>query len=75
MFAGVPTWESLIPPTRGRLPFGEPVHRTEPSGPLDAPIVMLGVYPAATRHRTIVVDGEAIKLPAEVERTSCTVAI
>jgi hypothetical protein len=31
---------------------------------------MLGVYPAASRHRTVVVDGEPMMLPAEVERAS-----
>lgn len=35
------TWESSIPPVRGRLPSGEPVHRTEPNGPLDARIAIV----------------------------------
>lgn len=65
----MPDWESLIPPVRGRLPSGEAVHRTEPNGPLDAPIVVLGVYPAA-RVSMATVQGVRMNLPVEVERRS-----
>lgn len=63
------TWELSIPAVRGRLPSGEPVHRTEPNGPVDAPIVIVGVYPAA-RVAGMSVHGVRMNLPVEVERRS-----
>lgn len=63
------SWESLIPPARGRLPNGSPVPRTDPGGTFDAPIAVLGLYPAA---RVIAqrVAGRLMNLPVAVERTS-----
>jgi len=62
-------WQTLLPPTRGTLPNGQPVHRTDPSGNPEADIAIMGLYPAAkVGQRTI--GGQAMNLPVEVERTS-----
>lgn len=63
------TWEALIPATRGRLPNGAAIPRIEPGGDFDAPIVILGVYPAA-RVAMTTVAGKRMNLPGQVERTS-----
>lgn len=62
-------WSSDIPATRGYLPNGMPVTRTEPSGSFDARIAILGLYPAAAISKMKV--GERwMNLPSLVERTS-----
>lgn len=63
------TWQSLLPATRGTLPNGEPVWRTDPGGSFDAPVAILGVYPAGAVARTTVGD-RVMNLPVRVERTS-----
>jgi len=63
------SWQSLIPDTRGHLPGGEPLPRTDPGGNLDADIAILGLYPAA-RVAPISVGGRQRNLPVQVERTS-----
>jgi hypothetical protein len=62
-------WELLIPATRGRLPNGASVPRTEPGGSLSARIAILGVYPAARVAPSFVGD-RRMNLPVQVERTS-----
>lgn len=62
-------WADLIPDQKGCLPSGEPVWRTEPAGPADAPVAFLGVYPAGQVRRSTV-DGVTMNLPFRVERTS-----
>ena len=64
-------WQTLIPATKGTLPNGQPVHRTDPSGNPEADIAIMGVYPAAKVK--LVSVGEKRKrmnLPVQVERTS-----
>lgn len=62
-------WSSDIPATRGSLPNGLAVLRTEPGGSSDARIAILGLYPAAAVSKMKV--GETwMNLPAVVERTS-----
>ncbi|MCB9681671.1 MAG: hypothetical protein H6733_09390 [Alphaproteobacteria bacterium] len=52
------------------LPGGAPLARTEAGGPLDAPVLVLGAYPAATHTAVFDVDGVARTLPTAVEPTS-----
>lgn len=69
MNAPLAHWEILIPATRGALPDGTPIARTDPGGSFDARIVMLGVYPAAhVANRNV--HQQLMKLPIKVERTS-----
>ena len=63
-------WQDLIPATRGTLPGGAPLRRTDPSGEGRAKIAFLGVYPAATKVRQMSVDGTRMNLPVEVEAES-----
>lgn len=63
-------WEALIPPTRGVLPNGTPLRRTEPSGSFSAPIMVLGAYPAATSTKASLVGGVRMTLPTSVEGES-----
>lgn len=63
-------WEALIPLTRGTLPGGGLLRRTEPSGDPDARIVILGVYPALTAKRIHPVGGVRMTLPVAVEAVS-----
>ena len=63
-------WEHLLPPTKGTLPNGAPMPRTDPSGSPLARIVILGAYPAATLVRRLVVGATPMMLPMAVERTS-----
>ena len=63
------SWETLIPATRGCLPSGEPVQRTDPAGDFDSRISIMGVYPAA-RVRSIAVGSRRMNLPDRVERVS-----
>src|SRR5690606_10372560 len=63
-------WEVFIPPTRGELPNGTPLRRTEPSGSFSAPIMFLGAYPAATSTKPSVVGGTRMTLPTAVEAES-----
>jgi hypothetical protein len=62
-------WADLIPDQKGSLPSGEPVWRTEPAGPSNAPAAFLGVYPAGQVRRSTV-GGVTMNLPFQVERTS-----
>lgn len=62
-------WETLLPDTRGRLPSGDPLYRTEPDGNFSALLGLLGVYPAA-RVAQVVVAGKRMNLPVQVERRS-----
>ena len=64
------TWESLLPKSRGTLPNGNPMPRTDPSGSLDAKVFFLGAYPAATAIERVMVDGTAMMLPTAVETES-----
>jgi len=69
MNSGSMRWQSLIPATRGFLPGGEPLPRTDPCGILGADIAILGLYPAAkVVQRTVA--GHTMNLPVQVERTS-----
>ncbi len=70
LFAMKTDWQSLLPPIRGVLPGGAPLRRTEPSGRPDARILILGVYPAATRVGRQTVGGVPMVLPVEVEAES-----
>lgn len=63
-------WDDLLPPTRGTLPGGAPLRRTDPSGNPEAQITIIGVYPAATKVRPVAVSGTRINLPVEVEAVS-----
>lgn len=63
-------WTKLIPSTRGNLPGGAPLRRTDPGGASQAPIAFLGVYPAATKVRAMTVGGGRMNLLIEVEATS-----
>lgn len=63
------TWQSLLPETRGTLPNDQPVWRTDPGGSFDAPVAILGVYPAGAVARTTVGD-RLMNLPVRVEHTS-----
>jgi hypothetical protein len=63
------TWQSLLPATRGTLPNDQPVWRTDPGGSFDAPVAILGVYPAGAVARTKVGD-RVMNLPVRVEQTS-----
>lgn len=69
---GSAQWEALIPRERGTLPGGGPLARTDPTGRFGAPIVFLGVYPAATAVRPLAVDGARMLLPVAVEPESFT---
>lgn len=61
------TWQDHLPSERGTLPGGQPLRRTDPSGPPDAKIAILGVYPALTKKRIMTVGGTRMSLPVEVE--------
>jgi hypothetical protein len=63
-------WRNLIPADRGTLPLGGILRRTEANGAVNSPIVILGVYPAATKWETFSKDGIRLKLPVEVEARS-----
>lgn len=64
------SWEVHLPVSRGSLPGGTPLRRTEPSGAVGAAIVLLGAYPAATRTRQTKVGDVRLTLPVEVEAES-----
>jgi hypothetical protein len=63
-------WEQHLPKVKGTLPGGTPLPRTDPSGSFDAGILVLGVYPAATRVARMVVGGVPLMLPLAVEEES-----
>jgi hypothetical protein len=63
-------WQRFLPRTKGSLPNGSPIPRTDPSGSFEARIMFLGVYPAATDVRRAVVRGTAFVLPVAVEEES-----
>lgn len=64
------TWMQRLPAARGPLPLGGELLRTDAGGPADAPVALLGVYPAAMRLGRWTHEGRAYQLPVEVERTS-----
>lgn len=66
----MPTWRELLPARRGSLPLGGELVRTDASGPADAAVAILGVYPAATRLGRWEDESQVCNLPVEVERTS-----
>src|SRR2546430_13681302 len=66
-------WHAHFPDRLGDLPLGGDLLRTDPGGPADARVAILGVYPAATAWKHFEVKGRTaklIKLPVCVERTS-----
>lgn len=64
------SWEACLPADRGALPLGGRLVRTEPSGPVPARIVFVGLYPAVTRlARYTSKDGVRL-VPVEVESHS-----
>ena len=68
--ANMTPWQILLPHVRGTLPGGQPLRRTDASGPPDARVLILGVYPAATKVRPFTVNGTRMNLPTEVEAES-----
>src|ERR1700753_1239346 len=64
------SWEELLPKHRGRLPGGGALVRTDPCGPPEARIAVLGLYPAETQARIVTVQGRRIRLPGAVEDRS-----
>ncbi|WP_426735888.1 hypothetical protein [Myxococcus faecalis] len=66
----MPHWRELLPDRRGSLPLGGDLVRTDASGPADAAVAILGVYPAATKLSRWEHDGLVCNLPTQVERTS-----
>lgn len=67
---GTTDWQQLLPLTKGELPNGHPMPRTDPSGSFGARIVILGAYPAATTVRRVQVGKTAMMLPTAVEQKS-----
>ncbi|MEX1138491.1 MAG: hypothetical protein WEF53_04000 [Bacteroidota bacterium] len=63
-------WRSLLPKELGPLPFDGVLTRTEANGSIDAPVTVLGVYPAAVQWRHFVRDGVRLNLPSKVEEHS-----
>lgn len=63
-------WMELLPDTKGVLPGGRPLRRTNPSGECRAKVVFLGVYPAATTVKPMLVGNQRLNLPVEVEAES-----
>jgi hypothetical protein len=63
-------WQDHIPERLGDLPLGGDLLRTDPGGPADAPVVVLGVYPALTRMGRYATPDGPINVPVDVERTS-----
>lgn len=63
-------WHDLIPARLGDLPLGGHLVRTDPGGREDAPIAILGVYPALTKMGRFHTEGGTINLPVAVEATS-----
>lgn len=60
-------WQTLLPAVAGVPPDGAPLRRTDPSGPTPAAVAVLGVYPALTAKRIVLVDGLRMTLPTAVE--------
>lgn len=63
-------WVNDLPESRGTLPSGEPLRRTDPAGPTPAAVAILGVYPALTEQRHFTVGDVRMVLPTAVERRS-----
>lgn len=63
-------WEEWIPATKGMLPEGAPLRRTDPSGECRWKIAFLSVYPAATKLQQVIVGRERLNLPTDVEAES-----
>ena len=66
----VGNWQELIPKRLGDMPLGGDLTRTDAGGPVDAPIAVLGVYPAAVRWERFKGPDGWMKLPVKVEKTS-----
>jgi hypothetical protein len=54
-------WEEKLPKVKGVLRSGTPMPRTDPSSAFDVSVLILGVYPAATRMERMVVGGIAMR--------------
>lgn len=63
-------WRDVLPEELGPLTLGRMLRRTDANGPLDAKIVILGVYPAATEWNMFSRGTVKLKLPTAVERFS-----
>jgi len=63
----IPITEANAWMTRGTLPGGTPLPRTDPSGSFDAAILVLGAYPAATSVVRMVAGRIPLMLPLAVE--------
>jgi hypothetical protein len=63
-------WQTLLPEGRGPLTLGNALRRTDANGPRDAPIAILGVYPAATRWEIFSEGTVKLRLPVAVEERS-----
>ncbi len=64
------SWLTLLPERLGDMPLGGDLLRTDAAGPATARVAFFGVHPAATEWKHATVDGQAVKLPVAVERTS-----
>ena len=67
-------WRDHLPDRLGDLPLGGDLVRTDPAGPADARVAIVGVHPAATAWKTHVLKGPKketrVHVPTAVERTS-----
>lgn len=64
------SWQDDIPDRLGPLPLGGDLVRTDPGGSPDAPIAILGVYPALTKRKLFPAPDGPIVVPVAVESTS-----
>jgi hypothetical protein len=63
-------WHDQLPQVLGPLALNGTLHRTEANGSNDAPVTILGVYPAATKWEIFSQGDIKLKLPVEVEERS-----
>jgi hypothetical protein len=67
-------WRDHLPDRLGDLPLGGDLVRTDPAGPPDARVAIVGVHPAATAWKTHTLKGPKketlVHVPTAVERTS-----
>jgi hypothetical protein len=64
------SWLTLLPDRLGDMPLGGDLLRTDAAGLETARVALFGVHPAATEWQHATVNGQAVKLPVAVERTS-----